>query len=165
MKHRIRGWTAALAATAAGVFGLSTLATADTAPPPAPAPADASAPLAAVEDFTYPGASAISKVKLLRGDGAIMLADCTKSSQIQLWTRAPGNTDNKICFTAPSATGYLTLELPDVFAAQTSGRAVRVGLTAAGASQSTDVPKDGFTGVGEGLGQAPTTVVELRVTG
>ncbi|MFE2413446.1 hypothetical protein ACFXDE_34435 [Kitasatospora sp. NPDC059408] len=164
MKHRIRGWTAAIAATAAGVFGLSALAAADTTPPPTPA-ADASAPPTAVEDFSYPGASGISNVKLLRGDGAIVLADCSKPSQIQLWTRAPGNTDNKICFTAPSATGYLSLELPDVFAAQTSGRAVRVGLTAAGASRSTDVPKNGFTGVGEGLGQTPTTVVELRVTG
>ncbi|SOB88858.1 hypothetical protein [Streptomyces sp. 1331.2] len=164
MKHRIRGWTAALAATAAGVFGLSALAAADTAPPPAP-PTDASVAPPAVEDFSYPGASGISNVKLLRGDGGIMLADCSTPTQIQLWTRAPGNTDNKICFTAPAVTGYLALELPDVFAAQTAGRAVRVGLTAAGASQSTDVPKDGFTGVGEGLGQAPTTVVELRVTG
>ncbi|MFF1795371.1 hypothetical protein ACFVXQ_14340, partial [Kitasatospora sp. NPDC058263] len=32
-------------------------------------------------------------------------------------------------------------------------------------TQTLDIPKDGFAGVGEGLGQAPTTVVELHVTG
>ncbi len=94
-----------------------------------------------------------------------MLTDCAKPSQIQLWTRAPGNTDNKICFTSAATSGFLTLELPDVFAVQTAGRSLRVGLTAAGASRSVDVPRDGFTGVGEGLGQDPTTVVELRITG
>ncbi|MBD0695131.1 hypothetical protein [Streptomyces sp. CBMA123] len=137
------------------------LASADTAPPPA----DNSAPPSAVEDFAYPGASTISRVKLLRGDGGVQLGDCSKPSQIQLWTRAPGNPDNRICFTAPSTTGFLTLELPDVFAVQTSGRAIRIVLTAAGASTSTDVPKDDLIGVGEGLGQAPTTAVELHVTG
>ncbi|MFD9598331.1 hypothetical protein ACFWA9_36990 [Kitasatospora sp. NPDC059973] len=162
MKHRVRGWAAVIAATAAaGVFGLSAFAAADTAPPPA----DGTLPPSAVEDFSYPGGSTLTGLKIMRGDGHILLADCAGATQIQIWTRAPGNKDNKVCFTATTTTGFLTLELVDVFAVQTSGRSVQAGLTAGGSTQTLDVPKDGFAGVGEGLGQAPTTVVELHVTG
>lgn len=162
MKHRVRGWAAVIAATAAaGVFGLSAFAAADTAPPPA----DATAPPSAVEDFAYPGGSNLTGIKLLRGDGHLLLADCAGATQIQIWTRAAVNRDNKVCFTATTATGSLTLELADVFAVQTSGRSVQAGLTAGGTTQTLDVPKDDFKAVGEGLGQAPTTVVELHVTG
>ncbi|MGW2254313.1 hypothetical protein ACWCXH_29595 [Kitasatospora sp. NPDC001660] len=163
MKHRIRNWTAVLTVAAAGVLGLNALAAADTTPPPPPG--GSSEPPAAVEDFAYPGADAVTRVKLLRGDGGVTLTDCTKSSQIQLWTRAPDNPDNKVCFTATATSGFLTLQLPDVFAVQTNGRALHASLTADGTTQSLDVPKDGFQAVGEGLGQSPTTVVELRVTG
>ncbi|MER8105876.1 hypothetical protein [Kitasatospora sp. NPDC094016] len=164
-RERILRWpTAVVAAATAAAFG-SALATAGT---PSPPPQAAETPIAppAVENFGYPGASGISKVKLLRGDGSVMLTDCAaKPSQIQLWTRAPGNTDNKLCLTATSPTGFLTLQLPDVFAVQTSDRSLRVDLTAADTSQSLDVPKNGFKGLGEGLSQATTTMVQLRVTG
>ncbi|MFD0278606.1 hypothetical protein ACFVHB_32510 [Kitasatospora sp. NPDC127111] len=160
---RARRWLAAAAVAVPAVIGASSLAAADTTP--APPPADASAPPSAVEDFGYPGAGGITKVKLLRGDGHVLLTDCAQPSEIQIWTRAPGNPDNKVCFTAAGTVGTLTLELPDVFAVQTSGRAVRVGLTVGGAAQTLDVPKDGFQGVGEGTGQAPSTLVDLRITG
>ncbi|MEU6235622.1 hypothetical protein [Kitasatospora sp. NPDC047058] len=164
MKHRVRGWTAVVAVTtAAAVFGLSAYAAADTTSPPLPVGADTPPP--AVEDFAYPGAETISKVKLIRGDGHILLADCAKPSQIQVWTRAPGNPDNKVCFTATTTTGQLTLELPDVFAVQTADRALHASVTASGATQALDVDKNGFQPVGEGLGQAATTLVDLRVTG
>ncbi len=101
----------------------------------------------------------------MHGDGHILLGDCGKPSQIQVWTRAPGNPDNKICFTATDATGSLTLQLPDVFGIQTSGRAVRVGLTTGTAPQTLDVPADGFKAVGEGTGGTPTSILELTVTG
>ncbi|MFJ9951737.1 hypothetical protein [Kitasatospora sp. NPDC091207] len=87
------------------------------------------------------------------------------TTAVAIWTRAPGNPDNRVCFSATTTTGFLTLELPDVFAVQTVGRALHAGLTAGGASQAVDVPKDGFQGVGEGLGQPATTLVEIRVTG
>ncbi|MFD0276831.1 hypothetical protein ACFVHB_23400 [Kitasatospora sp. NPDC127111] len=143
---------------------MSVLAAADTAPPSSAAGDNATAP-PAVEDFGYPGAEAITRVKLLHGDGGILLVDCAKPSQIQLWTRAPGNPGNKVCFAAPAATGWLTLQLPDLFAVQTAGRSVRAELTTAGATKSLDIPTNGFMGIGEGLGQAPATVVELRITG
>ncbi len=52
-----------------------------------------------------------------------------------------------------------------MFYIQTSGRAVRASLTADGSTQSVDIAKDGYRVVGEGLGQTPTTAVELTVTG
>ncbi|MFF4817142.1 hypothetical protein ACFY2K_21420 [Kitasatospora sp. NPDC001309] len=157
----LRRWPAIAVAAAATLVGATVFAAADTTPPPS----DNSTAPSAVEDFSYPAAASITRVKLVRGDGHILLGDCAKPSQIQVWTRAPGNPDNKICFTATGATGSLVLQLPDVFGVQTSGRAVRVALTAGTASQTLDVPKDGFKGVGEGLGSAPTNVVELTVTG
>ncbi|MET8546033.1 hypothetical protein ABZW03_36190, partial [Kitasatospora sp. NPDC004799] len=113
-----------------------------------------------------PGAAAITKVKLLRGDGHILLAaDCAKS-QIQIGTLAPGNPDNQICFTVTGTTGSLSLQLPDVFFVQTSGgRSVRAGLTVGTASQTVDVPTNGFKGVGVGTGGSPAALVELTVTG
>ncbi|MFE2721532.1 hypothetical protein [Kitasatospora sp. NPDC059327] len=162
--RRIGALLASLAATAVLTTGASVLAVADTTAPPSP-PGDNTIAPPSVEDFGYPGASGITNVKLLRGDGHLLLTDCAQSSHIQIWTRAPGNKDNKVCFTATTATGSLTLELADVFVVQTSGHSVRAGLTAGGTTQTLDIPKDGFKAVGEGLGQAPTSVVELHVTG
>ncbi|MFF2045880.1 hypothetical protein ACFVVX_36210 [Kitasatospora sp. NPDC058170] len=164
MKRRTRGLLTALATAAGITAGVSVLAVADT-PPPVPPAAGTSVPPPAVEDFTHPGAEGITNVKLMRGDGRVLLADCAKPSQIQIWTRTPGNAGNKICFTATSTTGSLFLELADVFAVQTAGRSVQVALTADGASQTLDVPTDGVRGVGEGTGRAPATAVQLTVTG
>ncbi|MET8545031.1 hypothetical protein ABZW03_30960, partial [Kitasatospora sp. NPDC004799] len=113
-----------------------------------------------------PGAAAITKVKLLRGDGHILLAaDCAKS-QIQIGTLAPGNPDNQICFTVTGTTGNLSLQLPDVFYIQTSGgRSVRAGLTSGSTSQTVDVPTNGFKPVGVGSTGTAASLVELTVTG
>ncbi|MER6401192.1 hypothetical protein ABT263_34910 [Kitasatospora sp. NPDC001603] len=165
MKRRTRGLLTALGAAVGITACVSVLAAADTAPPTPPTAADAATAPLALEDFAYPGANGIINVKLLRGDGHVTLADCSGPSQIQIWTRAPGNADNKVCFAADTTTGFLALELADVFAVQTSGRSLRASLTAGGTTQTLDVPKDGFKGVGEGVSSAPTTVVELRVTG
>ncbi|MFE4362611.1 hypothetical protein [Kitasatospora sp. NPDC056808] len=153
-------WLAASAVTATALVGATAIAAADTTP------ADNSAAPPAVEDFAYPGAAAITKVKLLRGDGHILLGDCAKPTQIQVWTLAPGNPDNQICFTVSGTTGSLSLQLPEVFAIQTAGgRAVRAGLTTGTTQQTLDVPKDGFKSVGEGNNGASTSLVELTVTG
>ncbi|MFB8201242.1 hypothetical protein [Kitasatospora purpeofusca] len=153
-------WVAAVVVALLAAITCSALATADT-----PQPTDNSAAPPAVEDFSYPGAASLNGVKVLRGDGRITLTDCSGPSQIQIWTRAPVNGDGKLCFAAGSATGRLTLELSEVFYIQTSGRAVRAGLTADGNAQNVDIAKDGYRVVGEGLGQTPTTAVELTVTG
>ncbi|MEW2632421.1 hypothetical protein AB0903_12365 [Streptomyces sp. NPDC048389] len=129
--------------------------------------AEADLPPIAVEEFNYPDADKILSekgIKLLKGDGRLLLADCDPAAnQIQVWTRQTA--DGMYCFRATGASGYLTLEVADVFAIQTSDRPVSADLTAEGKTQTVDVPKEDFKGVGEGVGGAPTVLVELRVTG
>lgn len=129
--------------------------------------ADESLPPLAVEDFEYPGKAKILEergITLHRGDGHIVLADCDDSAnQIQVWTRQ--SSDGRFCFRATTTTGYLSLEVSEVFALQTEARAVRAELSAEGESQTVDVAKGEFKGVGEGVGDGPSVLLELRVTG
>lgn len=166
-----RKWlVAATVGTAVAVGGASTFAVASAAAAEgttAQAAAEGDIPPVAVEEFNYPDADKIlaeKGIKLLKGDGHLLLADCDSSvNQIQVWTRQTA--DGMYCFRATGSSGYLTLEIPDVFAIQTSDRPVSADLTAEGKTQTVDVPKDDFKGVGEGVGGAPTVLVELRVTG
>ncbi|MFG3188103.1 hypothetical protein [Streptomyces omiyaensis] len=121
-----------------------------------------------VEDFNYPDAAGIleqTKLKLLRGDGHIVVATCdATANQITIWSRT-SDAEDKFCFRATAATGFLALEVPEVFALQTTDHPISADLTAAGKAQTVNVAKDKMVGVGEGLGDAPTTLVELRITG
>ncbi|MET8539751.1 hypothetical protein ABZW03_03710 [Kitasatospora sp. NPDC004799] len=159
MKTRTRwGTAAAVVAVAAATVGGSSLASADassggaeTAPP-------------AVEDFSYPGPSPYPELKLLRGDGHILVADCHTTTQIKLYSRVIGGAGPSVCFRVTAPSGYLSLELPQTFIVQTTDYPVHARLTTSdGASTSVDVPSNSSTNVGEGLGQKPTAVVELRV--
>lgn len=121
-------------------------------------------PPSAVEDFRYPGADRIlaeKGIKLISGDGHILLAECgATADQIKLWSRT-----GDFCFQAKGSTGQLSLEVPDVWALETSTHPISAELTAEGETQSVDLPQDGYKLVGEGNREAPTTVVEIRVTG
>ncbi|AZQ71327.1 hypothetical protein EKH77_08970 [Streptomyces luteoverticillatus] len=141
---------------------------------PAPAPTDEAAPPTAVETFSYPNADKILKEKgivLRKGDGHILLADCKTSTDIVVGTRQ--NAEGRYCFkvTGNGKSGYLALEIPETFNIKTADYAVRAKVTAEGTTDTVDVPKNGFKGVGEGKPAteggpgAPTVLVELRVTG
>ncbi|MFI9103059.1 hypothetical protein ACIGXA_21305 [Streptomyces fildesensis] len=124
------------------------------------------APPSAVEDFQYPNAAKILKdrnIKLLKGDGHILLLDAcgTSPQQIKVWTGA-----SEICFQANNKTGYLTLEVPDVIRLQTGEHPISADLTAEGATQTVAVAKDSAKSVGEGtVDGAPSVLVAIRVTG
>lgn len=128
--------------------------------------ADDTAPPSAVEDFQYPNAAKILQqrgIKLLKGDGHILLLDACGSStqQIKVWT---GTTE--ICFQANSTTGYLTLEVPDVIRLQTGEHPISADLTAEGATETVEVAKGSAKSVGEGtVDGAPSVLVAIRVTG
>ncbi|MFI6417125.1 hypothetical protein ACIBG6_06840 [Streptomyces sp. NPDC050842] len=133
----------------------------------ATAPSDQQEPPLAVEDFSYPGAAQILATKgitLKRGDGRVTLAECDSSSvhQIKVMSRVG---QEEFCFDTTGPTGYLTLELADVYAIQTKDRMVRAELTAEGESQTVNVPKNVIQGVGEGLQKPPTVLLEIRITG
>ncbi len=126
------------------------------------------APPVVVEDFSYPDAARIKTeqgITLKRGDGSITLTTCDSAAtnQIQVWTRE--STDGRFCFRSTASTGWLTLEVPEVYALATEARAVRAELSAEGKSQTVNVAKGEFKGVGEGVGGTPTVLLELRVTG
>jgi hypothetical protein len=125
-----------------------------------------------VEDFNYPGAADILTtrgIELKRGDGHIVLAECdTALDQIRVYSVADDAVDREgsYCFRATAKTGYLTLELPRVFALETGAHPISADLTANGATTTVAVPKDGFESVGEGtVGGARSVLVEIRVTG
>ncbi|MFB7470106.1 hypothetical protein [Kitasatospora sp. NPDC056184] len=149
----------ALAAVGALLAG-GALASADT--PPAGGPAETPPP--AVEDFEYPGASGIPGITLKRGDGHIVLADCSGPNQIQVWSRAAANPDGRFCFRVTGSSGFLTVELADVYVLQTTGAALSAKVVVGGATQTVDLAKEDFRPLGEGSLQAPTTLVELRAT-
>ncbi|MFJ8603559.1 hypothetical protein ACIREM_33595 [Streptomyces shenzhenensis] len=126
----------------------------------------------AVEDFNYPGAARILEtegIQLKRGDGHILLADCDSTvDQIRVYTVKDSTVGRKAnyCFRATASSGYLTLELPRVFALETGAHPISADLTANGATTSVAVAQGGFESVGEGtVGGARSVLVEIRVTG
>jgi len=126
----------------------------------------------AVEDFSYPDADRIlatKGIKLQRGDGHILLAECDQSTQqIRVYTvkDTSAGRDGLYCFRTTAKSGHLTLELPRVFALETGTHPISADLKANGQTTTVVVPKDGFESVGEGsVGGAQSVLVELRVTG
>lgn len=136
----------------------------------APGPADDPIPPSAVETFEYPNAAKILKEKgiaLRKGDGHILLAECSVSTDIQVFTRH--NSEGRYCFkvTGTGKAGYLSLEIPETFIVATGEYAVRASVTAEGNTSTVDVPKNNSRSVGEGAVPPgpPAVLVELRVTG
>ncbi len=157
----ISGAVGALAA----VIGIPLAVADDSAAPKAAA----DVPPIAVEDFNYPGAAGIQGIKLKRGDGRIVLVECeTTPDQIKVHS-VKDDTDGRkdaYCFRATAKTGYLTLELPRVFALETGDHPIRANLTANGETTTVAVAKGGFESVGEGtVSGARSVLVEIRVTG
>lgn len=164
----ITGAAAVLAACAAVPFAVAD----DSAGPSGAGAAAADVPPVAVETFDYPGAAdilATQGIKLKKGDGHVLLAECDAApDQIKVMTVADAAVGRKgtYCFQANAKSGFVTLELPRVFALETGAHPISADLTANGATTTVDVAKGGFESVGEGVpGGAQSVLVEIRVTG
>ncbi|MEU6351974.1 hypothetical protein ABZ896_21955 [Streptomyces sp. NPDC047072] len=108
------------------------------------------APGYAVEDFGYPLADKIRAERnlvLKRGDGHITLADCTSGTGL-LEILARDRTD-RICFKVVGNSGWLTLELPAVYAIKGNDYTTAVDMTVGAEEKSFDVAKNSWTPVGE----------------
>ncbi|MFF4751133.1 hypothetical protein ACWD5R_23815 [Streptomyces sp. NPDC002514] len=134
--------------------------------------AAAETPPYAVEDYNYPGADRILQtegIQLKRGDGHVLLVDCDSTTdQIKVYTVKDDTVGRKgnYCFRATASTGFLTLELPRVFALETGAHPISADLTANGETTTVTVAEGGFESVGEGtVGGARSVLVEIRVTG
>ncbi|WP_371675478.1 hypothetical protein [Streptomyces sp. NBC_01276] len=103
----------------------------------------------AIEDFGYPNADKILAergITLKRGDGHIVLADCASATDLlEVWSRA----NDKICFRVTGASGYLTLEIPAVFAVKGNSYSAQVDMTTGTEQKKFDVNKNAWTPVGE----------------
>ncbi|MBW5481002.1 hypothetical protein GPJ59_03620 [Streptomyces bambusae] len=103
----------------------------------------------AIEDFGYPNADKILAEKgitLKRGDGHITLADCDSTTGLlEVWSRA----NDRICFKVTGTSGWLTLEIPSVFAVKGNDYSTKVDMKTGTEAKTFDVNKNTWTPVGE----------------
>ncbi|MET7736555.1 hypothetical protein ABZT02_35150 [Streptomyces sp. NPDC005402] len=104
----------------------------------------------AVEDFNYPLADKIlaeKNIVLKRGDGHITLADCASGTGL-LEIMARDKAD-KICFKVVGDSGWLTLEIPAVYAVKGNDYTTAVDMSVGTEEKSFDIAKNSWTPVGE----------------
>ncbi|MCP2327036.1 V8-like Glu-specific endopeptidase [Hamadaea flava] len=132
--------------------------------------------------YPYPGAAEIlaaHNVRLISGDGHILLADCGTPAQgdiglLKIWTTDETIGDDgagRVCFQVTASAGVLNLEVPGVYEIRGDGQREGTGhpVTAqlrsdAGDQLTVDVDPDGSTPVGLGADKdaSPTMLLQLR---
>jgi hypothetical protein len=135
-----------------------------------------------VERFAYPGAQEILdtlNVRLISGDGHILLADCATPpvdnvGVVRVWTTeqiGPGG-QGLVCFKVTGPAGRLDLEVPGVYEIRGDGQQPDTGHqltavvdTASGPPTPVVVNPSGSTqvGIGANPNNEPTTLLQLRV--
>ncbi|MGW5017084.1 hypothetical protein [Streptomyces cacaoi] len=108
-------------------------------------------PAFAVEDYAYPQADKIETergLRLKRGDGHITLADCgSADGLLEIWGR---KNDRKVCFRTVGQSGFLTLEVPAVYAVKGNDYDTALEMTADGGEKKKfDIGRNEWTPVGE----------------
>ncbi|QFY07647.1 trypsin-like serine protease [Nonomuraea phyllanthi] len=151
---------------------------------PAPAGASAISVPSLVDSglYPYPDAAEIleaQNVRLISGDGHIVLADCTTPAQgeiglLKVWTtdEAIGSDGiGRLCFQVKASSGVLNLEVPGVYEIRGDGQSEGAGheVTAElrsddGEELTVEVDPDGSTPVGLGAdpNASPTMLLQLR---
>ncbi|MFD8086343.1 trypsin-like serine protease [Kitasatospora sp. NPDC059722] len=133
--------------------------------PAATAAEAAPAPVAA-EGFGYPDAAKVladRNITLTAGDGHIVLADCASGpGLVQLYSRTAN--PSLVCFRITGPTGYLALQIPQVYNIKGDDHTIKATLNTAGTVSSLDVNKNAWTPVGEGDATSSTTLLELNAT-
>jgi hypothetical protein len=143
------------------------------------------APPSTVEDFAYPGAAQIlaeQNVRLIGGDGHVLLVDCATPPQGDIGLLKVFTTDEEIgadgigrvCFKVTASTGVLSLEVPGVYEIRGDGLRTGTGHEVTAQLRSEEGEEitvacdpDGSTQVGQGAdpNAPPTTLLTLTVTG
>jgi hypothetical protein len=136
-----------------------------------PAPTGATLP-PLLETGDYPGAAEIletRKVKLIKGDGHILLADCGTGTPpaglIVVETHTPELNYPRYCFSTSGASGYLTVEIPQVFIIRgDASHTVKASLSVAGepGTVTEEVSPQEWEPVGVGQSDGEATLLELR---
>lgn len=138
-----------------------------------------------VEDYAYPGAAEIlatQNVRLLSGDGHIVIVDCATPPVGDIGLLKVRTTDEtigadgigRVCFQVTSPSGWLNLEVPGVYEIRGDGQRTGTGHevtaeleTDEGDEVTVDIDPDGSTQVGLGAdpNASPTMLLRLTVTG
>ena len=165
------GIAAAVAAGAAVIYGAAARADSADNPP------------SIVEDYSYPGAADIlaqKHIKLISGDGHIILADCATPTVnnvnvMQVWTSDDVGNGAKYCFQVLASRGVLTLDVPGVYeihgdgvSGSGAGHQVNADVKPVGGDTvSVSVDPDGSTqgGIGANPNNPPTTLLKLTAGG
>ncbi|MDP4509397.1 FG-GAP-like repeat-containing protein [Nonomuraea turcica] len=151
---------------------------------PAPASASAISPPSLVDNgiYPYPGAAEIlaaQNVRLISGDGHILLVDCATPVQGDIGLLKIYTTDEtigpdgfgRLCFKVAASSGVLNLEVPGVYEIRGDGQREGTGhqVTAKlrnddGENLTVNVDPDGSTSVGLGTDPdaSPTMLLQLR---
>ncbi|GAA0793783.1 hypothetical protein [Spirilliplanes yamanashiensis] len=150
---------AALAATSAGIVAAAIAGVAAGVPALA-APEDAE-PTSLVEDFSYPDAASYPDIKLIRGDGRILIVDCDAgrtSAEVWSFTRP-----TPFCFEFKGDNGFVSLELADVYGIRNNENfAMSAKVTVDETTKVVEVPEVDWKGVGVGAGENQAVLLELR---
>jgi hypothetical protein len=117
------------------------------------------------ETYDYPGAAAIQGIKLLKGDGHILLVDCASAgSHMVAETLDAAGVRKDFCFQLKGSKGDLTMELAGVYLIWAdNSHDVVASLSVDGQSETKTVKKNDSAGVGIGNSESPATLLELRV--
>ncbi|MEQ6023086.1 hypothetical protein ACGFWG_07910 [Streptomyces sp. NPDC048405] len=103
----------------------------------------------AVEDFNYPQADKILEergIVLKRGDGHIILADCgSQEGLLVVWSRS----QESVCFRVTGDSGFLTMEMPAVYAVRGNSYETDVTMTVGEEEKHFEIAKNAWTNVGE----------------
>ncbi len=95
-------------------------------------------PQSLVEDYAYPGRENITGIELIKGDGRIMMVDCTGDPEL-ITVESIGRT--VYCFRVNGDTGWLSLRLDRVFLVGAGDQNVEATITANGTDQTVVVPE------------------------
>ena len=144
------------------LIGFAIGITAALAGAPAVTAARDSDPASLVETYEYPNADLYPDIKLVRGDGHILIVDCNAGrTSFEVWSfirREP------FCFELRGEKGSLSLELANVYGVQNlENQVVSAKVTVDGATKTVAVPAVDWKGIGAGDGAGQAVLLELRV--
>lgn len=130
--------------------------------------AEEQTPPSIVEDYSYPGADAITDIKLIRGDGHLMMVTCGADQDVIRVRRndiTPG-VSSQYCFRVyGNKGGWLQLEIRDAFAIRGGNQnAVDAIVSVEGVKQDpVHVAEGDWESVGVGVENGkPAVLLELR---
>lgn len=129
-----------------------------------PRPAETQPPIE--ENYDYPFADKIFAergIRLIKGDGRILLVDCGGPDLVEVLSRSKG----KFCFQVKGTRGgYVTMELPETYLIKGDSHPIAAKVIVDGETEIVPVNKNEWVPVGEGTdpNSGPATLLEIRAS-